>query len=71
MPHTKPIFEIMRRKVKRDFERFMSQLIRAIDNNCKIDDDGDFVILVGDEDYNHERLYMNPELFKEMWHDFA
>lgn len=62
----------MKRKVKGDFERFMSQLVRAIDNKCELDDDGDyFIVLVGDENYNHERLYLSPELFKEMWHEFA
>lgn len=54
-----------------DFKYFMSQLIRAIDEKCEQDDDGDFIILVGDENYNHKRLYMTPELFKAMWHEFA
>lgn len=56
---------------KRELEYLLSDLTHAIGKHCETDEDGDYIVLVGDENYNHSRIYVSQRLFKAMVKNFT
>lgn len=49
-----------------DVKFIVRDIIEAIEKNCDKDDDGDYVVSIGNEVGNYERLYIKPDEFDHM-----
>lgn len=49
-----------------DVKWIVRDIIEAIEKNCDKDDDGDYVVSIGNEEGNSIRLYIKPDEFEHM-----
>lgn len=49
-----------------DVKWIVRDVIEAIEKNCDKDDDGDYVVSIGNENGNYTRLYINPDEFEHL-----
>lgn len=45
-----------------DVRYLVKDIIESIDTHCQKDDDGDYVVLIGNEDGGHVRTWVSEEL---------
>lgn len=50
-----------------DVKWIVKDIIQVVEKNCDKDDDGDYVVSIGNEnDGNYVRLYMKPDEFEHL-----
>lgn len=49
-----------------DVKWIVRDIVETIEKNCDKDDDGDYVVSIGNENGNYERLYIKPDEFEHM-----